>query len=106
MDNQPLNMNPNPPVITNITTPPQKSVGPTVGLVIVLILIILGGIYFWMKQSDYKETAWTETNKDTDTQAFEQQSSSDEISSIEADLDSTDFNNLDQGYSEINAELQ
>jgi hypothetical protein len=42
-----------PPQVTpteNITTmpkPPKSGAGPTVGIVIIIILFIIGGLYFW-----------------------------------------------------------
>lgn len=99
--NQPQN-NPAPSFI-NPLQPEKKSVGPTIGLVIVVILIILGGIYFWNQQQ----------NKDSDSMAVEneammikEQGTSNEVSSIEADLNATNLDNLDQELGNIDADLQ
>ncbi len=44
-------------------------------------------------------------NEDTQTAALENQSESDEIEAIEADLQATDFSNLDQEMASIEAEI-
>lgn len=100
MDNQPININQN-GVAPELE---KKSVGPMVGLVIVVIIIILGGLYFWKEQTD---KAYEDTMMEKDEVAMiNEQSSSDEVSLIEADLQATSINSIDTEYSAIDAELQ
>lgn len=77
-------------------TPPHSegsSVGLIIGIVIILAIVILGGLYFWGQKDQVM-------NEDTNTPAENVESADNETNSIEADLDSTDIENLD---AEINA---
>ena len=71
------------------------SAGPIIGIIVILGIVILGGLYFWGQRGD--DAATTES---TQTDSIDAQSTSDDTSSIEADLDSTDIDNLD---AELNA---
>jgi len=70
------------------------SSGPIIGVVVIIVIIILGGLYFWSQRGV----------NDTDLEGviddINMQSDADDVSSIEADLESTDIENLD---SEMNA---
>jgi len=80
---------------------PQKksSVGPIIGIVLVILIIVLGGLYFWGKR--------LADNGDTLPPLEEEPlSTSDEVSDIEADLDATDLESLDADAAAIEAELQ
>lgn len=68
--------------------------GPIIGVIIILAIIILGGLYFWSQRAS-DETLTNEVVEGINTQ-----SDSDEASAIEADLDATDIENLD---AELNA---
>lgn len=95
MENTPnmqMNQNPN-----------DRSAGPVIGLVIILIIIVAGGLYFWSSretlapqngESNIQESTTTPAS----TETINEQGSSDEINSIEADLNSfneADINGLD-----------
>lgn len=84
----------------------KKSVAPLVAVIIILALIIVGGLYF-LKQRSTQET-YVPPVEQTDgiMEALKKQGSSDDLNSIEADLNGTDLNNLDQGAAVIDAELQ
>jgi hypothetical protein len=84
--------------------PEKKSVGPLVAVIIILALIIIGGLYFLKERSRQNAYVPTETS-DSITTGLQQQSSSDNLESIEADLNATNLNNLDQGATAIQAEL-
>jgi len=83
----------------------KKAVGPVIGLVIILIIIILGGIYFWTSRTTYAPIQDDDSTENQEvgsvsTEAILDQNSSDEPDSIEADLSSfneSDINNLDSG---------
>lgn len=76
----------------------DSSVGPVIGVIIILAVIVLGGLYFWGQRAD-KEDA-LEDNTAAELDEIGSQSSSDNASSIEADLNSTQIENLD---AELNA---
>ncbi|MEK7098790.1 MAG: hypothetical protein AAB908_02720 [Patescibacteria group bacterium] len=95
--------------------PQKSSIGPVAGAVIVILLLIAGGLYFWGAQLNNQEAAQlpyipsndTSLQNDatvmSDTSAgLPQQSSSDDVSSIEADANAM---NVDQLNAENSAEL-
>ncbi len=80
----------------------------------VIILLVVGGLWVSNREFTKKESASTpaptpspavEAQIDEDTAALEEQGTSDEISAIEEDLETTDFSNLDKELSEIESEL-
>lgn len=85
--------------------PEKKSVGPLVAVIIILALIVIGGLYF-LKQRSSQPTYVPTEQGDAVTESLKQQGSSDDLSSIEADLKATNLDNLDQGAAAIEAELQ
>lgn len=88
-------------------TTKSKSVGPVIGLIIILALILLGGIYFYSTRSDNtpipveQDGGIGATPETTDTAAIESQSTSDDTSSIEADLETTNMDSLDSDFKEL-----
>jgi len=83
----------------------KKSAGPLVAVIIILALIIIGGLYF-LKERSSQEIYVPAPAGDSITESLNTQSSSDDLNSIEADLNATDLNNLDQGAAAVEAELQ
>lgn len=96
----------------------HNHLGPILGTLIVVLVLILGGLYLWGSMIDNNagidstitpiENNEPETTRaETDAQILQTTSSSDEISAIEADLNSTNLDNLDadlqQAENEINA---
>ena len=73
-----------------------SSAGPIIGIIVILAIVILGGLYFWSQRSATEDSSATDKTVET----INIQSSSDNPSSIEADLNTTDIENLD---AEINA---
>ena len=61
--------------------PEKKSNGAMVGLVIIIILLIVGGIYVWQSNKDALE--------ETPTPALSEEDST-ELNDLEADLETTD----------------
>ncbi len=85
-------------------TTPKKSTGPLVAVIVILAIIIIGGLYFLktrMSAPIYEPTA-----NDAMTESLRNQGSTDDLNSIEADLNATNVNDLDQGATVIEAELQ
>lgn len=100
---------------TNMTgTTRHGSVGPVVAFAIIVLLVVIGGLYFWgeyAKRQAAMNAARAEAEaianqEDQKRDRLEAQSSSDAASAIEADLSATDLNNLDDGTSQAEAELQ
>lgn len=83
----------------------KKSVGPLVAVIIILALIVVGGLYFLKERSSQNTYVPPVPEGDNVTASLKKQGSSDDLKSIEADLNATDLNNLDQGASVIQAEL-
>lgn len=83
----------------------KKSFGPLIAVIVILVLIVIGGLYF-LKERSSQEVYIPEIQEDPITESLNQQSSSDDLESIESDLNATDIENLDQGASAIESELR
>jgi hypothetical protein len=84
--------------------PNEKSgVGPIIGSIIVIVLIVLGGLYFWGQKLQTEEPI--DPERDSLTSELSEQSDSDEITEIDEDLDSTELDSLDEDLSTIEGEL-
>ncbi len=90
----------------------KSSIGSIIGTIIVIAVIILGGLYFWGKRIDEakmrQEQTLTETqdiqeSNDSEINSILNVDSSDDLNSIEADLQSTDLDGLG---AELEVELQ
>jgi len=80
----------------------KKSYGPLIAVVVILFLIVIGGLYFLgqrMSRGSYQSLQ--QPNQDQVTESLQSQGDSDDISSIEADLNATDIDSLDQGAAVI-----
>jgi len=71
------------------------SAGLIIGVIVILAIIILGGLYFWGQRAGDDAMKTDEALESINTQ-----SELDDTASIEADLDATDIENLD---AELNA---
>ena len=76
------------------------SAGPIIGIIVILVIIILGGLYFWSQREGNDTTINDATITDEALESINTQSELDDTASIEADLDATDIENLD---AELNA---
>ena len=63
--------------------PEKKSNGALVGLVVIVIILIIGGIYIWMSNKDVIQN----TNTPTENITTED---SDQLNSLEVDIQTTD----------------
>ncbi len=84
----------------------KRSMGPLIAVIIILALIIIGGLYFLKTRSFQTPYVPPVQTGDGITESLNTQSGSDELNSIEADLNATDLNNLDQGAAAVEAQLQ
>ncbi len=91
------------PPITSMESP-KRSSGPLISVIIILALVVIGGLYF-LKERMSRDT-YVAPAEDNISAQLETQSDSDDLNSIEADLNATDVDNLDQGASAIQAEIE
>ncbi len=87
-------------------SPEKKSIGPLIAVIVILTLIVVGGLYFLKERSAQEVYVPTEEQQDFATASFNQQGSTDDLESIEADLNATVLDDLDQDAADIEAELQ
>jgi len=78
----------------------HSSVGPIIASIIIIILIVIGGIYFWgaiLNDSGYTPSQDSEAivEDDSKTNDLNNQGTSDDVSDIEADLQATDVDGLE-----------
>lgn len=88
--------------------PEKKSKGALIAVIVILFLIIIGGLYFLGQRMNRGYMAPTDNTNQTDpvTDSMKTQSSSDDVNSIQADLNATNIDTVDQGAAVIEAELQ
>jgi hypothetical protein len=96
----------------HVATEPEKPIGPAVGTVIIVLILIIGAFYFWGYKLEntpaVDETVTAEevlAQPDVSLDALNTQSSSDEIEAIEQDISTTDLEGLDAELENIDAEL-
>lgn len=75
--------------------------GPVLGIIIIIILLVVGGIYVFLNQPTGP------TEEDTVGAGIElgPESTSTDLSLVEAELNATNLNSLDAELKDINAEL-
>ncbi|HEY4490180.1 MAG TPA: hypothetical protein VJC12_02900 [Candidatus Paceibacterota bacterium] len=79
---------------TNQTQENPKSIGPAIGIIIIIAIIVLGGLYFWNQRQKQNINPQTPASEDEVTNQLQAQSSSDELDSIDADAKATNFNSI------------
>jgi hypothetical protein len=93
------------------TTQNKSSVGSIIGTIVIIAVIILGGLYFWgkrveeakLRQNLVTDTSTQQTAQVDETASITTTSSSDDLTSIEADLNNTKIDNLGE---EMNPQIQ
>lgn len=90
--------------------PQKSSIGGVIGTIIILSLIILGGLYFWGKRieeskakQDLVADSIPEQATTEETTIVTELGESDDLDSIEAELNATNLDGLD---SELNIEAE
>ena len=93
----------------------HSHVGPVLGVLIIILILVLAGLYLWggmlSKQEAELEQQQIINNEpetpraDADVRTLNTLSPSDELEAIEADLDGTNLDSIDQDFSAIDAEL-
>jgi hypothetical protein len=84
---------------------PIPSQGPVVGIIVVLIVLIVAGFYFFTRLWAVNEPMQFETSTTSDNTLYAPVSSSDETDAIARDLNAEDFNDIDSEMNDIDAEL-
>ncbi len=69
--------------------PSGSSAGPVIGVIVILVIIILAGLYFWGQRTN------DDMRIEDTLNAINFQNESDELNTSEADLEATDIENLD-----------
>lgn len=99
-----------PNTLQDEVTEPSSS-GSLIGVVIIVIVLVAGGIYFWSStiNQDSEENVLPTIQSGGDTDAIvnqlNEQGSSDEVADIEADLNTTDLESLDSELDDLLNEL-
>jgi uncharacterized protein HemX len=99
-----------------LTKTHNSSLGPILGVLLILLVIIFSGLYLWgaalNSQFETEQNNRTIPNNEpetvravADTQILETVSSSDSLEAIEADVNSTILDSLDAELDEIDREL-
>ncbi|HEY4496053.1 MAG TPA: hypothetical protein VJC04_01710 [Candidatus Paceibacterota bacterium] len=86
----------------------NKPAGPVIGAVIIILILIVGALYFWGAKLNKEANQTPDDILNTEDQTLNQlqtQSTSTEISDIETDLNATDLDNLDADLVNIDKEL-
>ncbi len=90
----------------------SKSTGPIIGSIIIVVIIILGGLYFWGQQLTNKDLELTgpdaneiAAQEDSVLNDLSAQGTSDELADIENDLDTTDLDGLDDELDNIDLDF-
>lgn len=103
------------PIHTDSHVPMPSWAGPALGIGIILVALLIGGLYLWgsMLAPEDLEPLPPErinnepetTRANADVQILDTMSSSDEITTIEADLGSTQLESLDTELEAMESEL-
>lgn len=99
------------PHTEGVSPSPKKDggIGPVIGIVIVIIVLILGGVYYFTTGVNQirNEQAPVDSavEAENDAAALREQGTSSDISSIEADIDATDLSGLDDTAANFESEL-
>mgnify|MGYP001570716068 FL=1 len=80
--------------------PKNKSIGALIGIFIVLVLMIVGGLYFWGKRLQ-NQTSTQSTNNTTSQAPI-----ADDLNSIQSDLNVAGSANTTNDLNEINNQLK
>ncbi len=116
MDEENTNQNQEQPAVNEIssqkqeTTPKEKSASGVIGTIIVVVIILIGAVYLFNSREptilgDKIPTEEITTAPDAQKESLLEQSTSDNVSAIETDLDTTNLDGLDAEFQAIEAEL-
>lgn len=93
---EPQRMNAPPPPTPEVSPPQKHSIGPLIGALIVLVVLILGGLYLWgNKLARNSDVAPFILGDDNAEAGMLPTSNSDAVADIESDVSATDLNTLE-----------
>lgn len=72
----------------------KKSNGALVGIVIVIIILVIGGIYMWMSNKNAADNTNTSIKTDTTTDSTELDALQKEIDTTNTDIDANTINSV------------
>lgn len=95
--------------VTQVSMPeePKKQnggIGATIGIVIIIILLALGGVYYFTTGVEQIPT-YEQQEQDAAVEALENQGTSSNLADIEADVNATDLSETDLLIDDIEADL-
>jgi hypothetical protein len=89
--------------------PAEKTskLGPVIGIIIVVSLLILGGLYYWGSQLSTQEPSAEDILSQEDSLQVDlaAQGTSDELDAIEQDLLRTDLDTLDEDMAQLESSM-
>jgi hypothetical protein len=94
-----------PPVENPMLSPDKGNhMGPIIGSIIIIILLVLGALYFWSKELNQNDAApQDESAIQSGNATF---NTSDEVASIEADLEATSFTEIEADLEALEQETE
>lgn len=88
----------------------EGGIGPVIGIIIIIILLGLGGVYYFTTGVNQIQNDGTiqedSLSPEEEAAALLEQSASTDLSDIEADLEATDLSGLDSASTDFDLELQ
>lgn len=81
----------------------KGGVGPVLGIIVIIILLALGGLYYFTTEINNIPSYEVPAN-DESVQVLQEQSSSDVIADIEADVNATDLSEIDALLDDLDAD--
>lgn len=79
----------------------KSGIGPIIGAIIVVILLAVGGLYYWGAYLEERSGGPAEGAPDTVLETLRSQSASDEADAIQTDLDATDLDAITSDIDKI-----
>jgi predicted histidine transporter YuiF (NhaC family) len=96
-------------MVSKATT--DSTVGPMIASIVIIIIMIVGGLYFFgtlisYKKEQIKAEQFIENQQEsTQVEQAAKQSPSDDVTSIETDIKATNIDDLDKGLDQIDKEF-
>lgn len=107
----PLAQSPQTPAQESTQVPEESSsLGPIIGTIIIIAVIVIGGLYLYGKQVAKEEQSGLTPEEilsaeDPALSSLKEQGTSDEVADIEADLESSELDNLDAELNSLDLEF-
>lgn len=89
--------------VPNFSDTKKGGLGPIIGIIVIIILLALGGLYYFTKGIDQIPNYET-PEADQAMMQLQEQSDSDTLADIEADAEATDLSEIDALYDDLDAD--